>query len=112
MTARAFCTISAAIKRSPDLGNGRTGAPTLHLSVLAITPLWPLDQRTIQQLDINSPREFKQCYHVPVTSALPDVREGDVLVVGSSEYPIDWVGEWTDGDVPCLHIVCQEIKGT
>ena len=113
MSAREFCTVTASTKRTADLGSGRSGNATENLASLLITPLWPLGRQTIQQFAINSPREFKECFHVPVDGgSLPDVREGDMLVVSSVEYPIDYVAEWTDGDIPCLHIVCQEVKGT
>lgn len=113
MTALAFCTVTASTKRNADLGSGRTGAATTYLATLAITPLWPVGAETIRLLDLNSPREVKECFHVPAAGAsLPDVRERDTLVIGSSEYPVQYVGEWTDGDVPCLHIVVQEVKTT
>lgn len=111
MTAAAFCTVTASTKRNPAAVAGRIGAPATNLSSLLITPLWPVSQETIRTLDLNSPRERKECFHVPSGSTtLPDVREGDILAVAGTDYPIDWVGEWTDGDVPCLHIVVQEVK--
>lgn len=113
MTAQAFCTVEASTKRGQDLGSGRTGAPIAQLAGLLCTPLWPVSRETVNVLELNSPREFKECYHVPAAGAsLPDVREGDVLVHGGAEYRIAYVGEWTDGDVPSLHIVAQQIKGT
>ena len=110
--AHPFTTVQASTKRSESLGSGRTGAPITHLSALAITPLWPLQQGTVRELAIESPREFKEAYTVPDGDVLPDVREGDVLVVGGREYPVWWVGEWGDlaGGVPCLHIIVQEVK--
>mgnify|MGYP007123473304 CR=1 FL=1 len=84
-----------------------------HLASLLITPLWPVSRETVNLLALNSPREYKECYHVPQASdVLPDVGEGDVLVIGAVEYRVDYVGEWTDNSVPCLHIIAQEIKGT
>jgi hypothetical protein len=112
MSARAFCTVEASTKRNADLGSGRTGAPAAQLGGLMVTPLWPVSRETVTVLAISSPREYKECYHVPATTTLPDVREGDVLVHGGVEYRIAHVGEWTDGDIPTLHIVCQQIKGT
>lgn len=113
MTARSFCTVMASTKRAPDLGGGRTGAPELYLAELAITPLYPVGQETVTLLELNSPREFKECYHVPAVGAsLPDVVEGDILTVAGADYPISYVGEWNDGDVPALHLVVQEVKGS
>lgn len=111
MSAASFCTVEASTKRRQDLGSGQIGAPITNLSSLMITPLWPVSGETIRTLDLNSPRERKECFHVPSgTTTLPDVREGDTLVVDGTSYPVDWVGEWTDGSIPALHIVVQEVK--
>lgn len=116
MTARSFCITTASTKRAEDLGSGRKGAPVANLASVLITPLWPLTQETQRVLEINSPREFKECYHVPATGgSLPDIVEGDVLVVGASEYPVYHVSEWTDianGETGSLQIVVQAVKGT
>lgn len=113
MSAAVFCTVTASTKRGENLGSGRTGAPVANLASLLVTPLWPVNGETTNLLALNSPREYKECYHVPAAGgSLPDVVEGDVLVHGGAEYRIAWVGEWTDGDVPALHIVAQQIKGT
>lgn len=112
MSAAAFCTVTASTKRNADLGSGRTGAPATNLASLLVTPLWPVGRETVNVLSLNSPREFKECYHVPTGATLPDVAEGDVLVHGGAEYRIAYAGEWTDGDIPTLHIVCQQVKGT
>lgn len=111
MSAAAFCTISASTKRNVTTA-GKTAAATTNLASLLITPLWPMNQEISRTLGINSPREYKQTYHVPVdgVTTLPDVREADILVVNGVEYPVFWAGEWTDGDVPCLHLVVQELK--
>lgn len=110
MTAASFCTVTASTKRNTTTG-GRTGAATTNLSSLLITPLWPLNQETTRALGIDSPREFRQCFHVPNgTTTLPDVMEADLLVVNGVEYPVYYVGEWQDGDVPCLDIIVQELK--
>lgn len=113
MSARSFCLVTASTKRNPAVSGNKKGAATTHLASLLITPLWPVGNETIRTLDLNSPREMKECYHCPLPGdALPDVKERDILVIGSSEYPIDWAGEWTDGDVPCLHIVVGEVKAS
>lgn len=116
-SALDWCTVTASTKRNADLGSGRTGAAVEELSTLPVSPLWPVSAETQRTLDLNSPREFKECYHVPaaVGGTLPDVKEGDILVAGGSEYPIYYVAEWTGinaSDYPSLHIVIQEVKGT
>lgn len=109
-----FCTVTASTKRNADLGNGIIGAPATYLATLAVTPLWPLQQATVVELALSSPREFKECYHVPAADTLPDVVEGDVLVHSGREYQIYFAGEWGDlgGGIPALLIVVQEVKGS
>lgn len=112
-----WCTVTASTKRNEDLGSGRTGAAVENLSALRVTPLWPVSPQTQRELDLNSPREYKECYHVPAAQGgtLPDVLEGDVLVVGSDEYQVFSVAEWLGidaNDYPSLHLVVQEVKGS
>lgn len=110
---RDFCTVTASTKRNVDAGGGRKTAKITHLTSLAITPLWPASEGTIRTLNLNSPREAKECYHVPADGDdLPDVLEGDDLVIAGTTYPIRFVGEW-DGVVPdikTLKIVVTEVK--
>lgn len=113
MSARDLCTVTASTKRNADLGSGRTGAPATNLSSLLVTPLWPVGQSTVQRFALARPAETKECFHVPTAGgSLPDVVEGDVLVVSGTDYPVQHVAEWTDGDVPCLHIIVHQVKGT
>lgn len=114
MSARTFCTITATTKRNEDLGNNMRGPAVAYLDSLLVTPLWSLRPETIESLGISSPREFKECYHVPTSDTLPDVVEGDVLVHGGTEYRIDHVAEWPDldGGVPSLQIVVTTVKSS
>jgi len=105
------CTVRASTKRNLVLGSGVRGALATYLTRLMITPLYPLSGETAATLALNSPREAKECYHLPeVGSDLPDVKEGDRLVIDGVEYPITAVSEWNDPDLPSLHIVVGEIK--
>ena len=109
--AADMCTVTASTKRNPRVTGRRSGTAVAYLLSLYITPLWPASREIVRTLDLNSPREAKECYHVPASGAtLPDVKEGDILVAGGVDYPIEWVGEWTDGSVPALHIVVSEVK--
>lgn len=114
MSATAFCTVEASTKRNVSLGSGRMGAPTAHLVGLMVTPLWPVGRETVNLLELNSPREYKEVFAVPSGDTLADVKEGDLLVHSGAEYPIFWVGEWNDlaGGIPCLHIVVSQVKST
>lgn len=112
--AHPFCSITASTKRNPAPVAGRTTAAVAYLTALLVTPLWPVSNETVRQLDINSPREMKETFHVPTGDTLPDVREGDILTVAGVDYPVFWAGEWPDlsGGIPTLHIVVSQIKGT
>lgn len=112
MSARSFMTVTASTKRNAIDGNRLTAAET-HLASLLITPLWPVGRETIRLLDLNSPRVMRECFHVPAAGeALPDVKERDILVIGSEEFPVDFAGKWQDDTVPTLHIVVGEVKAT
>lgn len=105
--------MEASTKRNSTVSGNRLGAATTHLASLLITPLWPVGRETIRLLDLNSPREMKEAFHVPIAGGvLPDVKERDILVIGANEYPIDAVLEWTDGDIPSLHIIVGQVKTT
>lgn len=111
MSALAFMTELVTILRNEDLGSGRTGNAIVFLSNVAMSKLWPVGQETISQLALNSPREFKECFHVS-SSALPDIREGDILrTADDADYPIMAVNEWDDDDIATLHVVVQQVKG-
>ena len=109
-----FCTQTATVSRNQDLGSNRTGAAATVISALPITPVWPVSPATIETLQLSSPREQKECYHVPDGDVLPDVRERDVLTTGGTSYIVVAVAEWGDiaGGVPSLQIVVEEVKGT
>lgn len=111
MSAREFCTVTASTRRAEALAGGVVGAAVDYLEELLITPLWPVTPDTVASLGLNSPREFKEAYHVPAAGAdLPDVVEGDLLVVEGEVYIVDSVAEWVDGGIPSLHIVAQQVK--
>lgn len=111
-SAAEFCTVTASVKRNVTT-LGVTAEPTTHIASLAITPIWPIANMStyVQKIvDMASNRELKECFHIPESTTLPDIKEGDLLVVGSDEYPILNVQEWTDREVPCLQITVQEVK--
>ncbi len=91
----------------------RSGLRCVEAASLLVTPLYPLGRDMLTLLDLNSPRDVRECYHVPAPGAeLPDVREGDILSVGGQDYIVFYVAEWPDGDVPALNLVLQKVKGT
>lgn len=113
-SGRDFCILTASTKRNSNVGgvgSGEAGPLAPYLAGVAITPLYPVSAGTVQMLELARAREMHECYHVPLPgAALPDIAEGDSLVVGGLEYRVDSVAEWPDWEIPALHIVVAEIK--
>ena len=113
MGAENFCTVAASTRRRADLGGGMRGPAEEHIEEIMITPLWPLNADTAMSAGLNSPREAKECYHVPLAGEdLPDLVEGDLLMVAGEAYIVESVAEWGDSDIPALHIIVAKVKRT
>ena len=84
-------TVTASTKRLPAVASGKRGAAVAHLAELKCTPLDPLTAEIAQRVALNTPHETLQTF-----CGSGDVREGDILVVGSTEYPIKAVEDWAD----------------
>ncbi len=104
-----LATVTAATKRSPAMsGDGSRAAQSSHLSNIRILPLDPIDADLLGTQATETPHELKVTY---ARSGL-DIREGDVLVVATIEYPIRSVAEWTwDSEGDTLAIVVEQMKG-
>jgi hypothetical protein len=103
-----MATVTASTKRPPPLSGGVRGAPTTSISSLRCLPLDPIDAELRQRLGIDTPHELRQTC---VQGGL-DILEGDVLVVGSAQYPIRAVEQWWwpwDGE-DTLRLVVEELK--
>lgn len=93
-----LATVTCSTKRKPVIADGRSGSPATNLSGLKCVPIHPL----------SDPDEFAQTFQLNTLVNLketfiqgnPDIVSGDILVVGSAEYPIRIVQEWPfRGDV-------------
>lgn len=102
MTAQDAAALGASTKRAPAASGGKVAAPVTYLTDLFIMPpLPPLqsNRELLQQVTLANPREGKLTYAFPDSSgALPDVAEGDLLVVGDTEYLVHLVNEWLRPD--------------
>ena len=100
-------SVSASTKRA-SLSSGKRGTPTTNLSGLSATPLDPVSAELQERLGLESPMELLQTF---VSGAL-DIVEGDILVVGSTEYPIRAVEDYAAGpSAPAfLRLVIEELK--
>lgn len=104
---RRMTTVEASTKRLPVVSGGKRGAAVTHLAKLQITPLEPVDAELRQRVD---PLKAAHELHQAFADGAPDVRQGDILVVDSVEYPIRAAAAWS-GRRPCVHLVVEEVKG-
>lgn len=108
-----MATVSASTERAVS-----AAGLTTHLSGLSILPLMPVSPETIERLGLNSPREQKETFaksqaHTDdgiEVAQVPDIREGDRLVISGVKYPVQAVGEWNDGTYDYLDIVVDKQK--
>lgn len=99
-------TVTASTKRLPAKSRGKVGAAVTNLSSFKCTPLDPVGTELRNQLQISTPVELLQTF----TEGGLDILDGDILVVSSTEYPIQWVGDWTYRDSVYKHIVIANKK--
>jgi hypothetical protein len=100
-----MATVTASTKRAPAISGGKRGAPATQVAALRCTPLDPVDPELHQQVALGTPMELLQTF-----TAETDIREGDVLVVGSTEYPIRACEEWTWRGGAYRRLVVEELK--
>lgn len=93
-------------KRPPDVTNGRRSEPVTYLTNVRCSNLFPVEAEVAQLLPNKSPKELLQAF-VPGTS---DVKEGDILVFGSREYPIRAAAEWALRSKAVTHLIVEDLK--
>lgn len=105
--------ISCSTKRASITGGVRN-APATNLSGLKCTPLDPVDAELAQRAGLSTPIEVWQTF----LQGDVDIQNGDILVVGSNEYPIravwnyaNWDGLDTENDI-WLWLILEEIKSS
>lgn len=98
-------TVSCSTKRA-TMSDGKLQAPTEHLTSLSCTPLDPLSMDIQARMELSTPYEALQTF---LDGSL-DIEKGDVLVVGSEEYNVLAVHDWTWGGSEYLHLVIEELK--
>ena len=85
-----LATQAASTKRSGGITDGLEDAYTEEIAALLCLPLMPVDPELAQEFPGLSFREILMTF---VQGGL-DIAEGDVLVVGSTEYPVRAVANW------------------
>lgn len=86
----ALAVVTASTKRNPAIASGVRGAPVTHIASLQCLPLASVSAAIAARAGINTPHESKSTM---VDGAL-DIKEGDVLVIASTEYEIQDVEEY------------------
>ena len=105
-----MATATYSTKRSPAKVTGKTGAAATNLTGVKMVPLMPLVVGSAVGNTVNSPNKalsgrIKDYWitaaeyqaHTDSTVAVtrvPDIIEGDVLVVGSTNYKVKGVDNW------------------
>ena len=108
VTLKRVTTVTVSTKRAvvTDL---KRAAATTYLTGLYAAPLDPVDPGLKATLELNTPHELLQT----TINGSPDILAGDILVVGSSEYPILSVAEHaavTSGSGAYVELIVEDLK--
>jgi len=85
-----LASVTASTKRLGAVVSGLEAAPATNIVSLTCLPLDPVDPDLIQIEGL----AWHELLQTAVDGGL-DIIEGDILVVGSSEYPVRAVADWT-----------------
>ena len=98
--------MNASTKRPPSMTLGKAGAPATNLTsfTLAYAPI-PVDDETIQQYQLKSPRKafFTGAFGVV------DVLEGDILTANGIDYHVRAVGPFSGTPVEFTEIIMEKV---
>lgn len=119
MSTASIIKLATATADTTRINSGKTAQET-NLEDVKILPLLPVTAETIEMMGLNSPRESKETFtysheHTDggqTVDQLPDIQEGDRMIVGGTNYKVDRVAEWNDGTYDFRHVVVQEVKGS
>jgi len=103
-----LATVSCSTKRAVQSGKQRSEATT-YLTGLKCTPLDPLDPQVRATMELKTPADTLET----MIEGAPDIQPGDILVVGSKEYPIDSVAKYdgaSSGKGAFVHLVIEDLK--
>lgn len=113
MSASTLATVTASTKRAPAAVSSVIAAPVENLASVMITPFQALNAELAHDVTIHDPSESKAChaFGAAATNVLPDIVEGDVLVVGGVDYAIIAVHEFNrDSYGSYMRIIVQQGK--
>ena len=104
----SLATMIASTKRPPTFSGGKRGDPEAHLSSFWCFPLDPANPEVAADYRTGRTQEVLQTF----CEGGLDIKEGDRLVVGSTEYPIRAVADWywkPDGS-NYLQLIVEDVK--
>ncbi|KPK91509.1 MAG: hypothetical protein AMJ88_13455 [Anaerolineae bacterium SM23_ 63] len=103
-----LATVTCGTKRATVGATGLRSAPAVYLSNLKCLPLDPLEPDIKTSLELDTPHELLQT----MIEGGPDIKEGDTLTVGSIEYKIRSVADWTwsPSATNTLLLILEEFK--
>ena len=89
MSFSSRATVSASTKRIP-LVSGKQGTAATQESSISCWPLAPVDGDTVVRQNLRTAFEWMQTF----VEGDYDIQNGDLLVIGSTEYPIGRCEKW------------------
>lgn len=103
-----LASVTASTKRSAGVVSGLESGYVENIASLACLSLDPVDPEVGQGVEGLSFREILQTC---VQGGL-DIKEGDLLVVGSVEYPIRSVADWywPPDDANYIRLLLEDVK--
>ena len=101
-----MATVTASTKRKATVSGGKRSGFTVPISTMKCLPIDPIDSQTRYTFGTEIAVESKQTF----CRASLDIREGDYLVVGSTNYQIIGVAEWSWIDEDFKHLLMNEVK--
>lgn len=84
-----MATVTASTKRR-GMTDGKETAPAVNIASLKCLPLDPVSPMMVQSI---SGLRFHELLQTQVEGGL-DIKKGDILVVGTNEYPIRAAEKW------------------
>lgn len=106
MTSFAMrATVACSTKRAILSGDLR-GEPVAYLSGLKCMRLMPLDPELRHSIEIDTPHELLQTF----IEGNDDIIEGDILVIGASEYPIRSCAGYPWQGTTRFRLVVEDLK--
>ena len=101
-----LATVTASTKRDGGITNGLEVGYAAKIATLSCSPLDPIDAEIAQRVDGLSFGESLQTF----VQGDPDIKEGDLFVVDTVEYPVRAVAEWNWKGTDYLMIYLEVVK--